>query len=165
MKASTWDTEEEVELDWYATKEYQAYELERRGFIPAQIGVIMSIDIWTVYRYIRHNRSKRTRLGTIVEGKNRCFVNIYKRDYPYTCEMCKRGHTGRLYYHHWDDEQPHIGMWLCHYHHIIAEALDKEPGLAERYIAMKTAVSFECKAIDDEREARRNPNVQVVCTP
>jgi len=55
-------------------------------------------------------------------------VRLYgdKRPYPLTgtCEVCQ--HPSFLAYHHWDDTDISLGMWLCHLCHIIAEVHDQK---------------------------------------
>ena len=64
-------------------------------------------------------------VGTVINGKHTMLPTPYKRPKPEGCEICKRIET-RLSYHHWDDDNPSVGLWLCHKHHMLAEALDDD---------------------------------------
>lgn len=37
--------------------------------------------------------------------------NVNKPPKPTICSLCKR--TSHLAYHHWEDEKPEIGLWVC----------------------------------------------------
>ena len=81
------------------------------------------------------NRKHRLSTGT---GR----IKVEKRDYPEgaLCELCGR-EAKLLSYHHWDDEVPEFGLWLCTICHKIAEAL--EVGVADKYNQLKQEVSRE----------------------
>lgn len=56
-------------------------------------------------------------------------------DKPDKCPICGDG-AGILYWHHWDDEHPSIGIWVCPHCNIIVELEDR--GLVERYKELKS---------------------------
>lgn len=68
---------------------------------------------------------------TVIRTRKRCYTN--------TCEVC--GNIEKTAYHHWDNKNPHWGMWLCWKCHMLAEGLD-EKGiiLAEKYLKFKPVV-------------------------
>lgn len=135
------------------SSESQAYELFRRGWSPFEIGVILCLSPLTIYRLLNHNKDKRTRLTTRIDGKLVVLTDLRKRDYPYRCELCDRPLVGRLSYHHWIDCMPHIGLWLCHSCHVIAKAIDENPevlSIINKYIVAKVKITKECVAVDAE---------------
>jgi len=67
-----------------------------------------------------------------VDGKR--IYGLNKRPYPEGCEMCNRGGLF-LSYHHWEDHNPNMGLWLCNPCHFMAEAVDK--GYHNIYLRLK----------------------------
>ncbi len=55
-------------------------------------------------------------------------TGLNKRPYLGTCEVCgmESVKSGDLAYHHWDDSDPSMGMWLCHMCHGMAEVYDNQ---------------------------------------
>jgi len=53
--------------------------------------------------------------------------SIIKRPYPSdgNCELCHERPTKKLAYHHWDDTNVSIGIWVCQYCHGIIEGIDR----------------------------------------
>ena len=72
-------------------------------------------------------------LGT----KNGQIRGITKRPYSSRCELCNR-EDRRRYYHHWDDNNPSIGTWLCYLCHMFSEYSDK--GFYNKYIELKNKI-------------------------
>lgn len=70
----------------------------------------------------------------ITQGNSRIRAN--KRAFPTDncCEVCGE-YRDRLEYHHWDDEHPCLGLWLCSWCHHMAEKVDK--GLHVVYLREK----------------------------
>uniref|UniRef100_A0A6M3JJM6 Putative HNH endonuclease n=1 Tax=viral metagenome TaxID=1070528 RepID=A0A6M3JJM6_9ZZZZ len=66
-------------------------------------------------------RSYHERKRLRVNGKT---ISVNKRPKTIGCEMCGEI-VNRLEYHHWDDEHPCLGLWLCWNCHRIAEGVDK----------------------------------------
>lgn len=66
-----------------------------------------------------------------INGKR---VRLNKRPRPNACEVCGIV-VDRLDYHHWDDEHPCLGLWLCLSCHKMAERIDK--GLHITYLREK----------------------------
>ena len=82
-------------------------------------------------------RERQTRLE--VNGKK---ITIKKRIYPNFCELCGKEQPKKLNYHHWDDNNPHFGMWICVRCHTFAEKL--EEGIKpEAYFALKEKIENE----------------------
>lgn len=66
-----------------------------------------------------------------------------KRQRPESCEVCGR-QPKRLAYHHWDDEHPEVGIWVCIFCHIIAETIDS--AVLENRVTKYNALKLERKA-------------------
>jgi len=65
-----------------------------------------------------------------------------KRSYPPNgqCELC--GEKRRLVYHHWDNDNFKLGLWLCPHCHILAEKTEK--GItSEKYLQLKAEVEAQ----------------------
>jgi len=63
-----------------------------------------------------------------------------KRPKPVNCEMC--GNAAYLRHHHWDDNEPYVGIWLCEVCHRPVEYIDFPPqrDFVERYLALKETI-------------------------
>ncbi len=62
---------------------------------------------------------------------------VEKRPRPDNCEVC--GCTPkRLDYHHWDDNHPELGIWVCKTCHDMCEGIEK--GLDKRYLIVKQSI-------------------------
>ena len=63
-------------------------------------------------------------------------VRVKKRQRPWddACEICKRV-SKKLSWHHWDDNRPERGIWVCFLCHSMAECIDRD--LHGVYILMK----------------------------
>lgn len=78
----------------------------------------------------------RNYVGTVINGKHVSLKTPYKRPkpVPLECELC--GWVPKvLGYHHWDDDNPSVGLWLCFSCHMFVERLDY--GEAEFYYRLK----------------------------
>ena len=66
-------------------------------------------------------------------------VRVQKR--PRTndiCEVCGRTEVKKMGYHHWDDEHPEQGVWVCFPCHKMAECMDA--GLGGAYLVLKQSI-------------------------
>ena len=95
--------------------------------------------------YERHKDSIRARTRhTQLGNDRRTWLGLSKR--PYTngiCELCQ-GKVDRMHYHHWDDENPSLGLWLCPDCHRHAEGFDwalDRPDVLTRYADLKDSAS------------------------
>jgi len=109
---------------------------------------------WNTWaRKTGHYRGKRAHylrehyLGQRVNGKKVYIRTEVKRPHTGFCEMCSRrvgdpatdGKTvRRLVYHHWDDSDYSLGLWLCQSCHNVAHAV--EENLAEKYLRAKDSL-------------------------
>ncbi len=82
-------------------------------------------------------------LGTVVGGRQVMLHVPNKRPWLGYCELC--GVAGvKLDYHHWDDDNPSKGLWLCTRHHRFAEVVDKSAQvLVDEYIRLREGVEEE----------------------
>jgi len=85
----------------------------------------------------RRNYYRRTHLSS---GNNKCFSGLNKRPYPEDncCEVCDKFFPKNLKYHHWDDNNPSIGIWVCGQCHNFVELVDKN--LVEKYLKLKNEI-------------------------
>lgn len=72
----------------------------------------------------KRRHARKWRLAVRENGKIRLVRLKYpKRPYPEQCELCGR-QMKRLEYHHWMDDAPWVGLWLCHWCHNFVEAIE-----------------------------------------
>ena len=103
----------------------------------------------TVTKLLRPDRAeshaiKRTnnRLHTTIHGVYGRF-KVKKRPHPGRCELCERdkssgGKVLKLSWHHWDDDHPEQGVWLCRSCHQFAEIVDwKGIERVHKYLGLK----------------------------
>lgn len=105
------------------------------------------------YKWNREHPEKRREMSRNWHRKNTLslgggkHIRVKKRDYPVgnICELCGKA-AKLLSYHHWDDEAPEFGLWLCTICHKIAEAVDA--GIVSKYSQLKEEASKEvCRNI------------------
>ena len=91
------------------------------------------------YRSIPENRARERELNRRYLVINGIRVKVDKRPRPVdmTCEVCHRV-SGKLDWHHWEDEHPEKGMWLCFPCHKTAENIDA--GLGDIYMKLKQVI-------------------------
>jgi hypothetical protein len=95
-------------------------------------------------------------IGTEINGEHVILKAPYKREYTESCQLC--GKTVRLVYHHWNDDDPNKGLWLCFRCHGLAESIDKNPLLPEMYRILKRQVESELNDIYWELECDDTEN-------
>jgi hypothetical protein len=77
---------------------------------------------------------------TTKNGKTK-HILVNKRPYTGICELCNKQNIF-LGYHHWDDDNPACGLWLCNHCHQFAEGIDR--GLSvEKYLIIKNNAKLE----------------------
>ncbi len=93
------------------------------------------------YNTSYHRAYARKNKLTLHRDGKRVVVQVRKRWRPEWCELCKEW-SNRLDYHHWDDENPSLGLWLCTRCHRFAEAMDRQDRelLMDRYLFLKSRV-------------------------
>lgn len=71
---------------------------------------------------------------------NKVIYGLNKRPYPKDgrCEICGQK-SKRLFYHHWNDENLNMGIWVCFNCHQLAELIDKNyfSKYGEKYLKTK----------------------------
>lgn len=73
-----------------------------------------------------------------IDGKL-VWVRVHRRSRPETCELCHRD-SCRLNYHHWDNNCPSKGIWLCFRCHRLAEAVDVDKDSPNKYLKLKKQI-------------------------
>lgn len=88
--------------------------------------------------YYRREINRKFLIVTEDSKGNKIRIWTIKRDYPKdnNCELCGRENL-LLGYHHWDDEHPHNGMWVCRSCHMAVEKIEKIPNIKELYENLK----------------------------
>lgn len=85
-------------------------------------------------------REKRSLRRLLVKGK---YVTVIKRPKPDLshCELCLKK-VSRLEWHHWDDNYPEQGLWLCNRCHKFCECLEYGLGVdhIEKYSKFKEII-------------------------
>ena len=84
------------------------------------------------------DHARQNLLGTYVNGK-KVLVHVKKRQWPGHCELCER-EDRKLFYHHWDDSNMSLGLWLCLRCHMFAENADIE-GITQKYSELKQRIT------------------------
>ncbi|MBU2060034.1 MAG: hypothetical protein KKB38_20155 [Gammaproteobacteria bacterium] len=89
-------------------------------------------------RYVEYKKEYARKHVLMVNGKT---TVVNKRPRPNdTCELCSRV-VDRLHYHHWDDGNPHLGVWVCSSCHKLCESV--ESGLHTKYLELKDAIIYD----------------------
>jgi len=86
------------------------------------------------YNKQQRDKKRKIRIGDIYGVKD-------KRKYPADelCELCKQ--HNRLVYHHWDDTNFALGMWICQKCHNAAHWLETyDP---DEFYSLKTEITGE----------------------
>ncbi len=142
----------------------------QRGFVPKlrtlgfsfrDIGYMFGVSDVTIY-YCMYPEKKSTSMRkysehsatvTVVDGKKTIVRNLSKRPRPDRCELC--GDRPAKSYHHWDEDDPSVGLWLCFRCHMAAEVMDDFPTLdfTRVYFGLKRKAAEEVAA---EREETAN---------
>jgi len=84
-------------------------------------------------RAFRRLHRLKTADGQVLSGLN-------KREYTNYCEICGKLQPMKLHYHHWNKNNPNMGMWICFSCHHFAEACDK--GYTETYEQKKKQIEI-----------------------
>jgi len=103
------------------------------------------------YKEIRRRKwrdhKKKHALVTWKNGVQVYYGNLNKRDYPKDscCELCgKNRNTRSLPYHHWDNDNPSKGVWVCETCHRICEALENSnfQKIKHKYLSLKEEITI-----------------------
>ncbi len=132
--------------------------LSELGVGPSEIARTLHVSRLTVHGYLhphyyqkrlRRTRDycRRTMLGTGTTKENSVMLtHLNKRPYPGACEVCGFAKEKGLHYHHWDKDNPSLGLWLCPRCHRLVEILDnlgsmKLGELLAKYLRLRGGVS------------------------
>jgi hypothetical protein len=77
-------------------------------------------------------------------GQLKSWNHVGKRPYTKSCEICGKSPKLSLHWHHWDDDHPEIGLWLCPKCHMrvnMYEINQIEPDFVRTYLRLKREVS------------------------
>jgi hypothetical protein len=66
----------------------------------------------------RLKERRRTHVGTVINGKFTYLPAPNKRSKPANCELCNENNSN-LGYHHWDNSDPSLGIWVCYRCHLL----------------------------------------------
>ncbi len=113
------------------TKIMAITKMNELGFTTTKISDLLKVSRLTVRDHlnpesydIRREKStvyqRRTILGTgTCKANATVYKHLNKRPHPGICELCDKDKR-LLHYHHWDDDYPEIGLWVCVKCHKIA---------------------------------------------
>ncbi len=91
-----------------------------------------------INKYAR-NRRRTSIIGTIDDDGNRIDIKCKKRLYTEICELCGK-EMNCPSYHHWDNENPSNGMWVCQSCHMCVEKIENIPNIKELYENLKSEI-------------------------
>jgi predicted transcriptional regulator len=124
--------------------------LRLEGKTHAEIGIILNVSHSIVSRYLDPRQKVKMReehrqnhISTRINGE-RVRLIAKKRPMPDNCELCHKKETlehekARLVWHHWNDEHPELGMWICLQCHSFAGRVDD--GWVEVYLKLKESLN------------------------
>jgi hypothetical protein len=99
-------------------------------------------------KWTDEENKRRVLTGYYREYKRKHYVGDVrvdkKRQYTGKCEVCGRefnNKRGNHAYHHWDDDIPQCGVWVCCTCHNLAEGVDA--GLDKVYVRLRNIVMLD----------------------
>lgn len=121
-------------------------------------GIILNIDEnwssqhkkkkWYICKKCKNKHSKeycrKNIIDTIDKNGKKIKIKVIKRTRPEKCEFCG-WMSDKLDYHHWDEKNPHWGLWLCGFCHKIVEIFEHKPNIIEEYIKLKRKIEEELR--------------------
>lgn len=127
----------------------RASSLCKQGKTRVTIALELGISRRTVSRLLDPEGTKRRKewrrinvIHTTLNGKNG-WHRVKKRPLPDSCELCNKISSPKLQWHHWDDNHPELGIWVCSSCHYFTEGL--EAGLTmvhvEKYLKLKSDIN------------------------
>ena len=69
-------------------------------------------------------------------------THLNKRPHTLICELCN-AEVKHTVYHHWDDSNPELGIWICTLCHFTVERIEKIPHIKRLYINLKKKLTGE----------------------
>jgi len=105
------------------------------GVSETQLARILKPE-YTHDRDRRYYREYARKYLIKINGKS---VRVNKRPRPdNACEICGKTVRKRLHYHHWDDEHPEYGIWVCGSCHHLCWFV--ENSLHTKYLELKRMI-------------------------
>jgi len=85
---------------------------------------------------IVYSKEYRQKSCVISKGQGKYIRGVIKAPYPIDkkCGFCKRASYQGLHWHHWDDDHPQDGFWVCVSCHAHIEALLKKSTNKAKFI-------------------------------
>ena len=128
----------------------QIHSLRALGHTLKYIASKLGISGNAVCRYLspevmikqteRQRERRSHRVYTTINGKTRWYKVEGRRPKPESCELCPRENL-TLNWHHWDDEDLSLGMWLCWGCHRRATIIEGD--FVEKYLKLKSKLCKE----------------------
>ena len=130
----------------------QIHSLRALGQSYREITSQLSISTTTVRRHVDpgfvqrkykgEKKRRRSQVYTIVNGKRGRYTVNNRRPRPEACELCGSV-SRRLAWHHWNENNLELGMWLCGRCHPGVHLIDD--GLGEKYSQLKAQAGADGK--------------------
>jgi hypothetical protein len=78
-------------------------------------------------------------------------VQTWLRPRPTSCELCSREGV-RLFHHHWNDDKPELGVFVCWECHKVCELVDELTleNISKKYLELKEDTEEQRSRIKDE---------------
>jgi hypothetical protein len=76
-------------------------------------------------REVLNEYNKQYRRKHSLGYHNKRISGLNKRPYTNYCEICGKFQPKKLNYHHWNDSNPSMGIWVCYQCHILVEFIEK----------------------------------------
>lgn len=93
---------------------------------------------------------------TKINGVRTKLLAPYKQNKPATCELCHKD-SGHLCYHHWDNSNPSMGLWICNPCNLFAEAIDLSgTSIKDNYLTLRAQLDSLFKDGSVVRTAQEN---------
>jgi len=91
----------------------------------------------------REDNKNYSRLHYINNGGKKK-IKCIKRPHTLICELCNK-ETKITVYHHWDNEHPERGIWVCYWCHQLCECVEHELNEShmDKYLNLKEKIIYE----------------------
>lgn len=108
-------------------KEHPRYYLRAKRFWHGKenIKMLQKAQSWKYAEKGRERTRERVRLHRLSSTSGKAIYGLNKRPYTNYCEICGKLKPMNLKYHHWNKDNPSMGIWVCYSCHHFAEACDK----------------------------------------
>lgn len=89
-------------------------------------------------RRLKPENIAKSRISNLF-SKGKYYTGLNKRPYTGYCELCGKKQDKRLCYHHWDDNKPDMGIWMCNPCHWFVEGIERGLQL-RKYLDLKEKI-------------------------